>query len=28
MLRVHDVAGTRQALKVWQGTTAGAEKPL
>ena len=28
MLRVHDVAGTRQALKVWQATTAGAEKPL
>ena len=28
MLRVHDIAGTRQALKVWQGTTAGAEKPL
>ena len=28
ILRVHDIAGTRQALRVWQGTMAGAEKPL
>ena len=28
MLRVHDIAGTRQALRVWLGAMAGAEKPL